>query len=290
MKSEGWLAAVGAGSILAVTSFPSAALATPLVGITSLLLAGNTEVDTFNATSIPFSQSLTETPGGVDQSGDSASYSAGNVGLSGNASSFSPSGANQNSAGFQIYYDDTFYIGGTGLQTFGYTLTLNGTDQGGDPLAYGYVGLYMNSTLASWSNVVPDSNCTGAGPSVPGGDGCGLLNSVALTGPANPGGSISSEFVVEGGTSVELGLSLSGGAVTTGNNVGDPSESASYVSTGFFTLSPVTAGASFTTASGLTYSDQPTSAEVPEPASIVMLTMGLAALGAVRRRKTALAD
>jgi hypothetical protein len=117
-----------------------------------------------------------------------------------------------------------------------------------------------------------------------------VVNSVALTGPANPGGSISGELTVGGGTSVELGLYLIGGADTAGNNVGDPSESASFASTGFFTLSPVTPGAGFTTASGLTYSNDPTSADVPEPASIVMLSMGLATLGAMRRRKSALAD
>ena len=64
-----------------------------------------------------------------------------------------------------------------------------------------------------------------------------------------------------------------------------PSASATFDAsdTGFFTLTPITPGAGFTTASGLTYAASP---DVPEPATWMMLILGVAMIGFAARRRS----
>jgi hypothetical protein len=66
------------------------------------------------------------------------------------------------------------------------------------------------------------------------------------------------------------GMAYVGGA---GNSVFNASD------TGYLILTPVTPGAGFTTASGLTYATSP---ETPEPATIMMVISGIVAIAGLR--------
>jgi hypothetical protein len=103
------------------------------------------------------------------------------------------------------------------------------------------------------------------------------------TGPTTVTGTLS----VLGGTSLELGLYFTGYVNDTTFYASETAQGqVNAENTGYFTLTPVTPGASFTTASGLTYAADPDST-TPEPASILLLGTGLAVLFAVQMRRRA---
>ena len=86
---------------------------------------------------------------------------------------------------------------------------------------------------------------------------------------------------------VELGLLLDGSATTYNYTFEDPGSTAikaqvDALNTGYFTLTPLSPGETFTTASGLTYAASP---DTPEPASVLMLLGGLAGIWVLRGRR-----
>jgi hypothetical protein len=218
----------------------------------------------------------------------SLSQGAGNVGLHGSASSsavFNGLGIAQ----FEIYSYDLFSFSGSGSETFRYSLVLNANvNVTGDPTnspdsqAYALLSLYANSSFSEQSQVQPNPGCTG--------NYCGLISSDEISteagSPTGPNRVVTGTIVVTGGSSIELGLNFQGLATNEAPQTAVATAQMSAEDTGYFTLTPVTPGAGFTTQSGLTYSLNPDTA-APEPGSVAMVLIGLAGLYAVRRWQVA---
>jgi hypothetical protein len=243
--------------------------------------------------SAPFTASASAS---TDHSSASLALSAdtanGNIGLHGSATAaiggvpgfLSPGYATD---GFDLYEYDTFQIGGPAgaAEQFQYNLTLNGsvsgTTVGGAIDAYGALQLFSDSNWEEPGTVIPFTTCNyGLEAS---NNPCGMLASVYLT-PNSSGGTVTGILTLIGGTTVQLG-DLLWARASAGNAV---SESSFFDAsdTGFFTLTPITPGASFTTASGLSYAASPEAAgAVPEPSTWGMMLLGFGVIGAAMRRQ-----
>lgn len=265
-------------------------------------------VQVMNSPLGPYSATQSASPG-YGNATDSVGLTLGNgnVGLHGGASTNSPSllppaSDGSNDIGdFNIFSYDSFYFAGPGYETFQFTLALDGSVSiTGDPAtdrgysqATGNLNLYIDSSYQAPGNVQPDSGCTSANigriyvnsNEVP----CGQAASVhmATLQSIATGSTVTGTISIEGPMTVELGLYLYGTASTYNYTFEDPGSTdiqaqVDALNTGYFTLTPLTPGETFTTASGLTYAASP---DTPEPASAVMLLGGLAGIWAVRRRK-----
>jgi hypothetical protein len=220
---------------------------------------------------------------------------AGNVGLHGSASSDALLASDFGSladADFDLYWYDQFNITGTGPETFEYTLTLDGNASvtGAAPtippvsVAHGGLALYANASYQTWGPPQENPGCSALG----GLGGCGEIGAIQLSslGPQN-GSTLTGDVTLDGGQSVELGLYL-WARVLAANDPDEGYGSANVLAqlnaadTGYFTLTPVTPGAGFTTASGLTYSANPDVA-TPEPAYTVLCGLGFMGVLAFRR-------
>jgi hypothetical protein len=255
------------------------------------------------ASSEPFSLSATANSGGASAAlGISATPENGNMGLHGSASASFDTGSEfedpgaQAEAAFDLYAYDTFYIGGTqgAVEQFQYALTLNGSAQGytngiaDASLSYGGLGLFSNANWTDFGSVSPLSSCSpnGAGYAAPDGNPCGRIDSINLNMDSPASQTLYGILTLVGGSTVQLGELLwarpsVGEGVTSQSAVFDASN------TGFFTLAPITPGASFTTASGLSYAQSPEIAgAVPEPSTWALMLLGFGAIGLrMRRRK-----
>ena len=229
----------------------------------------------------------------------SAAPENGNLGLHGLATAsldtggqFINPGAGAEAA-FDLYAYDTFSIGGTqgAPEQFQFALTLNGSAQGytdgvADPSnAYGGLELFSNSNWTDYGSVNPFASCsyTGAGYASPDGNPCGRFANIDLNMNSSNSQTLYGILTLVGGTTVQLGEMLwsrssVGTEVTSQSAVFDASD------TGFFTLAPLTPGASFTTASGLTYASSPDVSAVPEPSTWAMMLLGFGLIGATLRR------
>jgi hypothetical protein len=192
-------------------------------------------------------------------------------------------------------------ITGTGTETFNYSVVLDGTESlSGAPSSDAYSGvssgvyLIANQQYTTWgtfSNL--NVGCTSSNFGE--GNDCGTiafkLASLCASGTCTTtqSGSInttlSGTLTFSAGQQIQLGLYLFS---RTGsyNLIGVPNNIQTEFNAGdtaYFTLTPVTPGAGFTTASGLDYASAPA---VPEPSSAATLLTGLVALGALRRRRS----
>lgn len=250
-------------------------------GVSAPVIVLNSPSSTYNADQT-FSGAL-----GSDSVGVNISPGGGNVGLHGLATS---DGVNTGAA-FDLYWYDQFNITGTGAETFQYTLNLNGTASLiGDPptdigfsYASGGLTLYANSSYQTWGSVTNTSGCYYYS-----GCGAGIINSIYINAKSTPSGStVTGDLTLYGGSSIELGLYL-WARTAAYNYFGEDPGSANILAevnaadTGWFTLTPITPGAGFTTASGLTYANSPDVA-TPEPAYSVLCCVGFVGLLAIRR-------
>jgi hypothetical protein len=245
---------------------------------------------------LPFSASQSASSSAASGSVNvSISDSNGNVGLHGTAISNAPP-SSEASAGFDLYFYDLFTITGTGTEEFMYTLALNDEASVSDNGVAGqsvtstaFLTLYANSSYQTFGTVT--GNC---GNYFYGGESdCGVISGV--NGSASDventyGGTATGDLYLQAGTSIELGLFLS--VRTSADNegfAGSADSTAEFLGgdTGFFTLTPVTPGAGFTTASGLTYAADPDDvlSSTPEPSSLTLLATGLLGTAALLRRK-----
>ncbi|HUO12623.1 MAG TPA: hypothetical protein VMU37_07695 [Caulobacteraceae bacterium] len=189
------------------------------------------------------------------------------------------------SSGFDLDATDTFYIGGStgGSEQFEYTLYLNGSSTtSSDPAppygyaaAYGGLGLYANTYWNGAGELPADAVCSASYPAYYEGNQCGLINSVQLPSGGN-GGTVSGVVTFVGGSTVSLSEYLWGRAGVEEDLSGSADFNA--LDTGYFTLTPITPGASFTTASGLTYAASP-DAGIPELSTWALLVAGAAFVG-----------
>jgi hypothetical protein len=231
----------------------------------------------------------------------SLSTGNGNVGLHGSANSNAPSGGtyqtgSQAYASFDLYSYDEFNITGSGAETFQYTLTLDGnaslvgdppTDDGAS-LAHGGLSLYANSSYQAWGTATGNGGCSGYYYELDG-NNCGVISFAQLTSYDTNDTTVTGDVRFQGGTSVELGLFLWGRTQVYNfsfEDPGSPDIQAEFNAqdTGYFTLTPITPGASFTTSSGLTYAAAPDLAPVPEASTTWLLAAALGAT-AIRFRK-----
>ena len=284
--------AATAVSILWMMSMPVAAIAAPADSLTVLmqaLAAGPSTEGSFQATglsTIPFNQTVASSGTGTGLATATVSKSNGNLLLQAYASAVSPNVLQGESFGnIDVFFNDTFYIGGTGTQQFQYTLNLGALASGSywgatdsDFSARGTLGLEENSTLTGWGTIRQDNDfCSSSCPN-------GQIASVEVQAnrynASASGGTYTGYLNLSGGETIELGLYLSirdlavGGQAT--YDLGDGA---------YMTLTPVTPGASFTTASGLTYASAPDAAPVPEPGSVVLIATALCGLASTARRR-----
>jgi hypothetical protein len=280
---------------------PVEASAAPLTGYSVQLEAQGGGVapiasfSVFDASTIPFSNSQSSFGSGSGQASTSISYGGGNVGLHATASATSAGGAGQSIGEVDTYYHDTFQIAGSGPQIFAWTLNLRGSASATYPgfigpndnfsLAQASLALYENSSYATWGTVLPNADCFD-GVVTPDGNFCGNMSGDAILDAASSNAPISGTIRLQGTTSVELGLFLIGrtesyAAFGTTTSV---SSTLDLANTGWFTLTPLTPGAAFTTASGLSYSGDPDTVAVPEPTSMILFASAFAVILASRRR------
>lgn len=253
--------------------------------------------DTYYNSSIPFFATASGSFGGGSGSVTiSATPANGNVGLHGFASA-SYGGefeAGWGEAEFDLYAYDTFQISGQPgtYEQFQYTLTLNGsasTTTNGYPeatAAYGSLALVGDANWIAPGEVIPSVSCDYGVES--NGNPCGVLSSLYLNPSAPASQTVTGILTLAGGTSIQLGEYL--WSRDFASQATDASAQFNAADTGFFTLVPITPGASFTTASGLTYAASPDVGEVPEPATWAMLILGIGMVGfAARRRRDGMA-
>jgi hypothetical protein len=225
----------------------------------------------------------------------------GNIGLHGSASANAPGSSNatseQASGGFDLFWNDQFNITGSGTETFQYTLTLDGNVSltgapalvGGPASAYGGLTLYANESYQGGpDDIVGIDGCTGFYYSSQ--NNCGVINAIPISiVETTTGSTVTGDLSLPSGSSIELGLYL--WARTQAYNDFADSASSDILAqfkasnTGFFTLTPITPGAGFTTASGLTYAGDPDASTVPEPSYLFVMAFGITGLWAVRKRK-----
>jgi hypothetical protein len=238
---------------------------------------------------------------GSGQASASTSFGAGNAGLHATASASSPPGTGETYGDFDLYYNDTFNIAGSGQQIFAYTLHLAGSaittyadgldeqPNGDVNEAHAALGLFVNSSYVTWGTVRPNADCVDG--IAPDGNSCGNLSGYATLVPDASSSEtlLSGQITLLGGTSADLGLFMSGRTLSysafNGSNL--VLSDLNVADTGWLTLTPLTPGAAFTTASGLTYSADPDSApaSVPEPGSAGLLASAFAVVWASRRRR-----
>jgi hypothetical protein len=203
---------------------------------------------------------------------------AGQVGLHGSATGNTTGVYDTTDAGvanFNLYGYDQFNIGGTGSQTFDYTLSLGGAATGIFDTAYGGLRLLENSAYQTCCSFSPVQT----------------IASIPLSPEGDPsGGTISGILTLQGGSTVNLGLYLwgqvGGECLPVGLTCGSGSLAQfDAVDTGNFTLTPVTTDLSSTIANGLTDSPAPVT-PVYEPSSVSMLATALllGALAYLRRK------
>jgi hypothetical protein len=264
-----------------------------------LVNSPNGNINTPITGEFPFAASTSATTGAASASlAISATPQNGNIGLHGFADA-ALNGAQYEQAGafdqFDLYAFDTFYIGGPAgsFEDFQYSLTLDGTTSTTMTLgnadatrAYGALELFSDANWVEAGVVAPFSSCHEnfyGNYYESNGNPCGMLAYLDPQGDQTLTGIIT----LAAGSAVQLGEMLSARAYvsqeTTGSAIFDASN------TGFFTLTPITPGASFTTASGLTYAEFPDMPSgVPEPSTWALMLLGLATIGVAMRRKRVL--
>ena len=285
MKSRNILSAT---TIAAMCVWASVASATT-VGVSGYYRANGSNTPITGGT--PFVASASGTfGGGPDSISVSATRGNGNVGLHGAASASYVGGYGGSAeAEFDLYTYDTFHIGGPAgaHEQFQYTLTLNGsasTETDGYPgatAAYGALSLTADSYWLEPGAVVPfpASSCY-AGSGVDG-NPCGIIATASLYPTSPTSQAATGTLTLVGGSTVQFGEYLWARVFT--SQATSSSAVFDAADTGYFTLTPLTAGASFTTGSGLTYSASPDGA-VPEPEAWAMLILGFGGLGVTMRR------
>ncbi|HXS98784.1 MAG TPA: PEP-CTERM sorting domain-containing protein [Candidatus Limnocylindrales bacterium] len=229
----------------------------------------------------------------------SVAASGGNLGLHGTADTALTVGG-RSLANFDLYAFDTFTITGTGTETFNYSVVLEGTesltgapsfdDNSGVSSGVFLIANQQYTTWGTFSNL--NVGCTSS--NFGGGNDCGTIafkqtslcaSGTCITTHSGPlDATLSGTLTFSAGQKIQLGLYLF--ARTGSYNILGPANDLQTEfdagNTAYFTLTPVTNGAGFTTASGLNYSSAPT---VPEPSSIAAVVTGLAALRALARRR-----
>jgi hypothetical protein len=256
----------------------------------------NNDQDYLYTGNLPFSATASGTAGTASGSlSISAIPSNGNLGLHGfataSASDEAGLGSTGASADFDLYAWDTFQIGGTtgAVEQFQYTLTLDGSassSSGSDAAAYGYYQLLADSSWTGFGTVSPFVNCNYGVQA--NGNPCSLIATLDLS-ALSPGTqglqTLSGTLTLIGGTTIQLGQFLD--ARVSASDAYSDSASATFdaSNTGWLTLTPIKPGASFTTASGLTYAQSPDAfGAVPEPSSWALMLLGFGAIGAAMRR------
>jgi hypothetical protein len=260
-------------------------------------------------TSVPYTKDGSVAIGAASGTASvSATINNGNVGLHGFSQSDVSVNADAKNAyaegGFDLYAYDMFTITGTpGTRAqFQFILTLRGSASElsstlGANGSTGELGLFVNSSWSGPGTVIFNASCADGGSNAFGqgsadssGNPCGgLLGAIQLgnTGVYPTSGTNSATLSLAVGSTVEIGEYLYGRTGAYGSSYGgaEPSEGVFDVAdTGWFTVTPLTPGAGFITASGLDYSDSPEAA-MPEPSGVTLLCAGLFALAALRRLK-----
>jgi hypothetical protein len=229
--------------------------------------------------SLTYSNNQSAVDGGTGSVNVSISSGNGNVALHGSATSDAPSGSQANAA-FDLYWYDQLNITGTGPETFQYTLTLDGSaglnpSTAAESGISGGLSIYTNASYQTWGTITDDPGFCGFT--------CGAIPFSGIGSSNNTfnGSTVTGDVTFLGGQSIELGLYLWARTGAYNFDTGSNNILAEFNAsdTGYFTLTPITPGAGFTTASGLTYAANPDVA-TPEPAYTVLCGLGfVGALG-----------
>jgi hypothetical protein len=189
-------------------------------------------------------------------------------------------------ANYNIAGSDTFYFNGTGSEVFDYTVNLAAIASIGDTDlnetggahedSYGYLYFLQNPVFSADASGFLENSGS-------------ILCEVQLDAQTGGGSTCTGQLDVQGGSSLGLGLELVVRTAATGGGAGNvgPLSADFNASNAYFTLTPVTEGAAFTTASGLTYTAAPdAAASTPEPSTFLLFGVSLIAAGLVRPRRS----
>jgi hypothetical protein len=260
-----------------IAVLPALGVSAPLYGVTlwdqgSAPPVSSPGVDVQNLQQLSYSDSfsLTSTGGTSVLSG-----SIDNGALHAYAQASSSNGS-EVYANLAEYFYDTFTAVGPAGQTGQFLINMTFTASETETNEYYGSELYNELTLVENGTIVPAQQTYQGGIQA--------INVNAVSPPTQTNSAI---VYIQSGSSVTLGDLLQitdqvvgyGGGYTSTATMNDSD-------TGFFTVTPVTPGFSFTTASGLTYSGDPDAVTAtPEPATMLLMGAGLIGVGVAGRRK-----